>query len=423
MRRVRVTPVVLFAVISLSVAVVAGCNSTPGAVAQNSSGPTRGVTATQIKIGGLVELTSSSGGGYPGAAQGAEARFARVNRDGGIDGRKIDFIGIKDDASSATQDDTLAHQLVQEDGVFAIVPATSATLLPATTNYLNSAEVPFVGWGFVPGYCGTTWGFGYNGCLVGDKSLDASTAGVMVDATHMPKGSAVAIITNNTTFSETGAKEWQQEFASFGMNAYVVKSLIPISGVTDYSPYVNDIMTSNHGGPPSFVYLNPQFGDAIAMTAGLKAAGFKGGIGNAETYVPGNYLATNPNVASSLDGSYVLTQFLPQEAGGATITQVQNDLKAIGASPSISIGVAIGYWTADVMVAMLEAVGKNLTLANFNKVINQGHFSYTSPGFGTVSYPADHNAPTPCSGLVQVVGTAYKLVTNGMTCIPNIPAP
>jgi len=55
-----------------------------------------GVTATSIKIGTTVPLTGIAGPGYAKVAPAMKAYFDYVNANGGINGRKIEFI-IKDD--------------------------------------------------------------------------------------------------------------------------------------------------------------------------------------------------------------------------------------------------------------------------------------------------------------------------------------
>ena len=45
--------------------------------------------------------------------------------------------------------------------MFAIV-GISADVLPASTDFMNTNQVPYYGWGFLPGFCHTRWGFGFD---------------------------------------------------------------------------------------------------------------------------------------------------------------------------------------------------------------------------------------------------------------------
>ncbi len=73
--------------------------------------------------------------------------------------------------SNTTLTDT--RQLVQQSNVFGMVYNTVGAL-PATTDFLQTNQVPFVGWGTLAGWCGTRWGFGYNGCLAAGAHRESS---------------------------------------------------------------------------------------------------------------------------------------------------------------------------------------------------------------------------------------------------------
>ena len=172
----------------------AGATATTGAATVtpgtgSAGGKVRGVTDKEITIGGLSAITSA-GGGYTGADVGAKARFARVNAEGGINGRMINYIGVKDDGEDSTKNLDLARQLVQKDDVFALAPVVGQGLLPASSDFLETNKVPFVGWGFMPGFCGTKFGFGFNGCITppAGNIVNTSLAGTLVQALKLGAG-------------------------------------------------------------------------------------------------------------------------------------------------------------------------------------------------------------------------------------------
>src|SRR5277367_417421 len=73
-----------------------------------------------IVVGGI--WTQSS---FSGADVGAEAAFNAFNAAGGLDGRKIRFVGMQDDAASSAQSITAAKTLINQ-GVVAVVPVVSS---------------------------------------------------------------------------------------------------------------------------------------------------------------------------------------------------------------------------------------------------------------------------------------------------------
>jgi len=88
----------------------------------SSSSPGGGSSQGPIKLGAVASLTGVAA--FPYSTSAAEAVFNQVNRQGGINGRKIDYI-VADDAGSPTQGSAAARKLVNTDGVVAMVGATS----------------------------------------------------------------------------------------------------------------------------------------------------------------------------------------------------------------------------------------------------------------------------------------------------------
>nr|MDT0663620.1 ABC transporter substrate-binding protein [Micromonospora sp. DSM 115978] len=113
--------------------------------------PTRGVTDTTVKVGGLAYLTSPNGSSMAGADVGAQVRFDRANDEGGVHGRTIEFIGVADDGQDAARNVQEAQKLVDQEEVFAVVPLMTTS--PNFSDTLCEAVVPFFGWGFNVAYC------------------------------------------------------------------------------------------------------------------------------------------------------------------------------------------------------------------------------------------------------------------------------
>ena len=60
--------------------------------------------------------------------------------------------------------------------------------------------------------------------------------------------------------------------------------------------------------------------NSMALAGALKAAGYKGVIFNGTGYLPGE-IATQPNLAAALDGTYVIVQAPAQEDQTPAIKQ------------------------------------------------------------------------------------------------------
>ena len=365
-----------------------------------STADVRGVTDSEIRIGGIAEASN-----YIGIDDGAKARYERANREGGIHGRNIIYVGVSDDGSDSARNLDIAREFATRDDVFGLAPVATQSLLPATTDYLAAQHVPFVGWGFMPGFCGNDWAFGFNGCLVGDKEIQGSyLQPIIIESGKPVEDIKFAFQSEDGDAGKTALRDFGDICVIEGCEVVYTKSDIPLNAViTDYTPYVQAIIASE----PDIVFVNVSFANAIGLTGALKDANFGGLMINFVTYAPG-FLESQPEAATILEGVYVNIQIPPGEVDTPASAQMIADLEAIDAEPFISFGASIGYWSADVMVQMLEEAGEDLTPESFEAAINDG-FTYETieGGIGPVEYPNDHTAPRSCTALVKVEDGQY----------------
>jgi len=99
-----------------------------------------GVTDTEIRIGNTVPYSgNASAYGTNGRAQ--AAFFAMINDQGGINGRKINFISL-DDGYSPPKTVELTRQLVERDNVLLIFAGLGTAPNTAVQKYMNQRKVP-----------------------------------------------------------------------------------------------------------------------------------------------------------------------------------------------------------------------------------------------------------------------------------------
>jgi branched-chain amino acid transport system substrate-binding protein len=118
--------------------------------AEKQYGP--GVTDTEIKIGN-TNFYSGPASSYGVIGKTETAFFTMLNEQGGINGRKINFISY-DDAYSPPKTVEQTRKLVESDEVFLIFNSLGTPTNTAVQKYLNQKQVPqlFVGTG------ATKWG-------------------------------------------------------------------------------------------------------------------------------------------------------------------------------------------------------------------------------------------------------------------------
>lgn len=390
-----------------------------GVQSGGASGSVRGVTAKSIKIDILATLSGAQGPPFPGLVTGATARIDAQNKKGGVYGRKIEIVNSLDDAGSTTTNAQEVRAAVTQTGVFALL-ATSNAFGVQSTNYLSSKKVPFIGWGYVPGYCNNKWGFGFSGCLTGQYYNQTSIVAALAKAAGKKVTQLTWAFQSSSTQAATDGMDTTVAAVKYlkGNVVYEDTSIPGTGTVTDFSPYVTKLTATT----PDVAYVATNFADVLGMSAALHAAGFKGPIANATTYVPG-LLAAEPTVAKALQGVDVASVFPPQETQGAAVKTISKELTAIGKKPTITLGDDIGYWSADMLIAMLEKTGKNLTPTTFQKTINKG-WTYKpalAGSIGPVSWPADHKNVVGCAAILQVTGTSYKPLVP-YACYPSFAA-
>ena len=179
----------------------------------------------------------------------------------------------------------------------------------------------------------------------------------------------------------------------------------PPPPVGDYSPFANDIMSTNGGKGPDVVFETVSFSNLFGLEKALRAAGFKGIITNAVAYDP-RLVATAPKAGSRRSRSSTCRR---TAANPSDAEDPRRDQEVRPTDADHSQGVLSGYFTADHFVAILKKVGKNLTPEKFAKVAAK--FTYQIKGVvGPTKYPTAFNQGAPCGTLAQSDGTVYKIV-------------
>jgi branched-chain amino acid transport system substrate-binding protein len=124
-----------FVALAATAAAVAGSMT---ASAQKAYGP--GVTDTEIKVGN-INAYSGPASAYGSISKTEAAYFKMINDQGGINGRKINFISY-DDAYSPPKTVEQARKLVESDNVLLIFNPLGTAPNTAIQKYLNDKGVP-----------------------------------------------------------------------------------------------------------------------------------------------------------------------------------------------------------------------------------------------------------------------------------------
>src|SRR5258707_2790890 len=122
----------------LSATIIVLAATSTGAIAQKKYDI--GATDTEIKIGNIMPY-SGTASAYGVIGKTEAAYFKKINAEGGINGRKINFISY-DDAYSPPKAVEQARKLVESDEVLFIFNPLGTPSNSAIQKYMNAKEVP-----------------------------------------------------------------------------------------------------------------------------------------------------------------------------------------------------------------------------------------------------------------------------------------
>jgi branched-chain amino acid transport system substrate-binding protein len=373
-------------------------------------------SGSPIVVGGV-----DAGFNFPGTATGFEAGIYRFNKAGGIEGRKIKFLGVQDDQDSGASETTEVQQLVQSDHVFAVTPFADDVATDQLTQFLGQNSTPVLGYGTEQAFCENKWAISITGCQQSFQGWE-TTASIsqVIQATKKPaKDLRVAMEGYDSAPAVTVSKTLGEVWTHSGAKVVINQNNIPITGAQSQTPFVQALLATH----PNVVFEVTGSAAGVALAAALHAAGYTGVIYNGSTYEP-SAIATQPSVASALKGVYT-TNLLPTEYDGTpAVKQELADLKSIGAAPDVEIGTAIGYWSAQLLIQLLEAMkakGLALTSTNLADIVAKGITikPTLAGGNGPLSWPTLSDQPEPCNSTVVGAGTTYKL-SQKFTCYKDI---
>lgn len=367
------------------------------------SGPTRGFDGTTLKVASF-----GIKGQLPGVEFGVRGRIQRFNATNELPGVKIDYVEFADDKLDPATALSEGRRLVTSDQVFAIVGDVSAN---NPGDYFRQQHVPYFGWAFDSTYCSPApstdvWGFGTDGCLisVNPKQMPDGFAAV---ATYVKKttGKAaptISLFGNDTASGQGSVKNDVAAFRGAGFDVVYAKGLLPPPPISDYTPYVQGLLTSDHGKAPDAIECLLST-DCIPMYKGLLAAGFKG------IYSHNLY---SDALAPAMKGSVTQVPFVPFDIPSPALDQMKADVAAAKPDQKLDTGVTTGYFSADQFIQALVAAAHSGGITPENVQAKAARMTWEIKGLaGPLRYPDSTVEASPaCFALAYDDGTAWKTV-------------
>ena len=340
-------------------ALALGLAAAGGALAQKKYDT--GATDTEIKIGHLVPY-SGPVSAYGTIGKAAGAYFAKVNAEGGINGRKINFMSL-DDAYTPSRTVEQARKLVEQDEVLLMFGTLGTAHNMAIQRYMNARKVPqlFVATGATRfgDPKGFPWTMGWQPTYQAEGVIYAQ------HILSTRPNAKIAILMQNDDFGRDYLKGFMDGLGDKG-KAMVVSQVT--YEVTDPTVDSQLVALKASGADVFFSITTPKFAaQAIRKVAeiGWKPAHYLASVSQSVTSVfkPAGF----ENAKGVISAAYLRD---PTDYKDAKETQ---DYLAVmakhypGGDPNDSLNV-LGYSSAQTLEAVLRKAGDNLTRENIMKI-------------------------------------------------------
>ena len=364
-----------------------------------------GASDTEIKVGNIVPY-SGPVSAYGTIAKAAAAYFTKVNADGGINGRKVNFISV-DDAYTPSKTVEQARKLVEQDEVLLVFLPIGTSHNQAIQKYMNAKKVPqlFVGSG------ATRFGeIKENPWTIGWQPTYHTEAKAFGEHIIRTKPNAkVAVLMQNDDFGKDFHKGVLE-----GLGAEKAKTVVTQTFETSDPTIDSQIVSMKGTGADTLVILaTPKF----AAMAIKKAAELN--------WNPAKYLVSVAQSVSSvlkpagLEASKGVISATYFRDPGDPATQATKEYAEYAAfmkqyypagDPADSLNL-IGYSSAQTLAQTLKQAGDNLTRENIMKQALNLNMTLPMlyPGIQVKTSPTD---AFPIEGLqlIQFNGTRYEPV-------------
>ena len=225
----------------------------------------------------------------------------------------------------------------------------------------------------------------------------------------------IALLGTDNDASRSSNADWAKTIEGLGGKVVYNESVIPLVGVTDFTPYVRPVVEAK----PNAILINIGLADLGKIIAAFRAAGYDGLITTPSGYQPG-LLDVQPALGQALEGSSAVSYVTPIESDTPFNSQMLGDFKAAGVNTGQ--GSIFAYDQADMLVSMLEAAGPDLNTKTFDQAVNEADYVYSPSAAGgpaPLPYPAGHFTAADCAGAVQVSGGKY-VVKGEYKCFSSI---
>ena len=313
-----------------------------------------GVTATEITIGtpmplsGPVRLVSEP------YEIGLRTGINEINDNGGINGRKINFV-VEDDAYQPARSLAIAKKLIDRDGIFAIYGCFGTPNCEAVRTYTEQKAIPLATYSALKG-ANTTSPEAENTTFALTASYGAVSYSLVKYFTGEMGLKNIGFLYQNDDLGANARKGLEKALGEAGLKLGVDVGYERTT--TDFSTHILKLRDAN---PDAVIAM----GTAPALGAAIKKAneiGFKPVWG---TYLIGESQIMTSLVGPGIDGMVYATDTESRYSSSPEATRVRELIAKYYPDAKVDLLTIQGYAQAKLLGQALEAAGKDPTRESF----------------------------------------------------------
>ena len=402
------------------VAIVAACGNSPTKTSTDTSPSPQatasdgsqvavdapGVSATEIKVGGVAAVTNPLGGLYGDSFNGTQAYFNMVNDQGGIYGRKLVLAAQRDDKLANNKSEV--QGLLTQDKVFAVLPV--ATILFTGADLLVQQAIPTFGWNINTEWSGTVAQpranlFGQAGsylCI----TCPTPVSPWLAQQANAHKIGVLAYAVNQSTDCADGITSSFDKYGSITDSSVAFEDKSLAFGTADLSVQVSKMKDAG----VDLVLTCMDTNGVVTLAKEMKKQGLK-----AVQYLPDAYDHQFLSEFGDLfQGSYVRTDFVQFEIDDKPqgLQDYLEWMKKLGKEPTENS--VVGWLNADLFYQGLKAAGPNFSRQSLIDAINK-MTAYNANGLinnvdWTTAHFQDPSTTTFCQFISKIQDSAFTMV-------------
>lgn len=311
-----------------------------------------GITKTSIKVGMSNALSGPSAGLGTEMKAGAAAYFAKINKAGGINGRKIELISLDDQYEPEMVIKT-TNKLINEEKVFTLFGYVGTPTGKAAVPILSQAEVPLVGM--------------FTGAEAFRQPVNKQIFHIRASYWDETEKMVKHLI-DDLGIKEIGSLAQDDAFGvavRSGIERALAKRNLKLHGNSLMKRNSEDVVAGLDEiiqQKPKAVILTGSYANCAAVVKKAAEKGFKTIFLNVSFVGTKNFIES---AGAAAEGTYI-TQVMPlySDTSIPLIKDYQKDMKAAGTT-DFSYGTVEGYTSALVLGEALKLAGKEPTRESF----------------------------------------------------------